>query len=840
MANGGSVIFKFEGDTSNLDKSTNKTESALSTLAKSFTIAEVASKALSKGIQLISSNLDSAISRFDTMNNFPRVMKNLGFEAEDAEKAVETLSDGLMGLPTALDESISSVQRLTAANSDIEKSTKIYLAMNDAILAGGASAQVQSSAMEQLTQAYSKGKFDAIEYKSVMSAMPGQLRQVAKHLGYTSTALGGDLYNALQDGTLSMEQFMNAIIELDEKGSDGMASFKEQAKSATSGIATSMKNLKTSVVRELTKVISKIDESLKSYGGISGVIEKVSKVITKIISTVGDFIAGLVKKIPQVIAVIKPMLPVIEGILAAFLAYKVITGIINGINVAMAALNAIMMMNPYILIASAVAGLVVGLVALHNALNAGTEEEKKETERLKELAKQASETSKAFDDLAEAKNKQISEGLSEMNHVQQLADELRKLADAQGNVAQKDRARAEFILSELNNALGTEYKMVDGQIQKYKELSATIDEQIEKKRMQILFEAREEEYREALAKWTDLQTQKEQAKLEVEKASAAFEENAARRNAENLTAAVERYNDLDKAVKNASTNIISYEEAYTANLEGNTEKAKQLLMEKSRAFIDYKDVANQSEEEQTRILKEQLDESLGYLENYRQKYEEKVAGYTSAGLIEATNYAAKAKTAYENIGRNMNEGLQSGLNQTEAQVEHTVQYEAWNLLDWLKSIWGINSPSTVLYGYGRNLNQGLINGLNSNSGSVTSTMGRIGQNLLSRMKNVLGIHSPSTIFRDEIGKNMALGIGVGFERGINSIEQGMNKAVEDLIPDMASVFGLSPTLNNTSTSSSNVNVTVYNNMETDMMGNLISNIRTFSNGSKNDYNYGMT
>ena len=80
-----------------------------------------------------------------------------------------------------------------------------------------------------------------------------------------------------------MEQFMDAIIDLDTKGINGMASFKEQALSATSGVSTSFKNLKTAVVRSLTQVIDKIDDGLKQYGGISGIIQKISKVISKII-----------------------------------------------------------------------------------------------------------------------------------------------------------------------------------------------------------------------------------------------------------------------------------------------------------------------------------------------------------------------------------------------------------------------------------------------------------------------------------------------------------------------------------------------------------------------------
>lgn len=813
MANGGSVIFKFEGDTKGIDNATKKTESALGTLAKSFTIAEVASRALSKGIQIISDNLDSAISRYDTMNNFPKVMKSLGFQTEDAQKAVEELSDGLLGLPTALDESISSVQRLTASNGDIQKSTKIYLAMNDAILAGGSSAQVQASAMEQLTQAYSKGKFDAIEYRSIMSAMPGQLKQVATHLGYTSTAIGGDLYTALQDGTLSLDNFMEAIVELDTKGIDGMASFKEQAKSATGGISTSFKNARTAIVRNITQVIEKINDGTKQYGGISGIIEKITQGITKIISKVGDIIVGIVKQLPNIIKFIKKLTPLIAGLVSGLVAYKtvliaikainfisMITGMIAGFislipliktgTDLMLALNMAFGLSPIALLVGGIALLTGGIVALSVALNKGTKEEKEQAEAMKELANQSAQTKKSLEDLQDAQNKQITEGLSEINYIQNLSNELRTLADEKGNVAEKDRARAEFILGELNKALGTEYTMIDGQIQKYDELSASIDKQIQKKKMQILFEARETEYREALSKWTDLQKQKEEARLKVEEAQAEFSKKENKANAERLTSAIENYNNLDEAIKLATTNIRTYEDAMTENLKGNTQEAMDLLMNKGKKFIELKDIVGKSQEEQTTILKEQQDKAIAYLNDYRAKWKEGVEGYTADGLAEAINYAKKAKSEYENVGKN--------------------------------------------------INQGMINGLNSNKSSVFNTASSIAQGILSKTKRFLGIASPSKVFRDVIGKNIALGIGVGFENNITGVEKSINNSMTDLLSGMGNMFDLSPTLNNTTSSSSNVTVKVYNNMETDMMGNLINNIKTFSNGSRNDYNYGMS
>lgn len=120
--------------------------------------------------------LSSAISRFDTLNNYPKVLSNLGFSAEEAQESINELSKGIDGLPTSLDSAASGVQRLVAKNSDIKKSTKYFLAMNDAIVAGNAPAEQQATAIEQLTQAYSKGKPDMMEWRSLLTAMPRTIK----------------------------------------------------------------------------------------------------------------------------------------------------------------------------------------------------------------------------------------------------------------------------------------------------------------------------------------------------------------------------------------------------------------------------------------------------------------------------------------------------------------------------------------------------------------------------------------------------------------------------------------------------------------------------------------
>lgn len=148
----------------------------LSTFASGFekigNLATSVGKRITIATAGIVAGLGSAITRFDTLNNYPKVLSNLGFSAEEAKDSIEELSKGIDGLPTALDDAASGVQRLVAKNGDIKKSTRYFLAMNDAIVAGNAPAEQQKSAIEQLTQAYSKGKPDLMEWRTLMMAIP--------------------------------------------------------------------------------------------------------------------------------------------------------------------------------------------------------------------------------------------------------------------------------------------------------------------------------------------------------------------------------------------------------------------------------------------------------------------------------------------------------------------------------------------------------------------------------------------------------------------------------------------------------------------------------------------
>ncbi len=139
---------------------------------------------------------------------------------------------------------------------------------------------------------------------------------------------------------------------------------------------------------------------------------------------------------------------------------------------------------------------------------------------------------------------------------------------------------------------------------------------------------------------------------------------------------------------------------------------------------------------------------------------------------------------------------------------------------------------------GTNVVKGIWNGIGNTASWLFEKIKGFKDAVLNKFKSFFGIHSPSTLFRDELGVFMAQGIGEGFTDEMSSVSKQMNKAMATV--GLGDMFELSPTLNRTMSSSSNVNVQVINNMETDLLGNLVNNIKTYSNGAKNDYNYGMS
>lgn len=249
-------------------------EKGSSGLLKSGALVGIFSEITRKALDVISGSVDAAVSRLDTLTNYPRVLESLGASSDEAQASISLMSDRLKGLPTALNDMASTTQGIYAITKNLDQSTRASIGLNDMLLAGGQSQQVVNAAAEQFRQILARGKPELEDWKSLVLAAPGQMDQLAKSmLGPTATA--NNLYTALGGGKdsvpiFTMDQLLNKIIELDEQGGEGFRSFEEQARAATSGIATGAANTQTAVARGVADVLDSIG-SENITGAMSGI-----------------------------------------------------------------------------------------------------------------------------------------------------------------------------------------------------------------------------------------------------------------------------------------------------------------------------------------------------------------------------------------------------------------------------------------------------------------------------------------------------------------------------------------------------------------------------------------
>lgn len=392
--------------------------------------------------------------------------------------------------------------------------------------------------------------------------------------------------------------------------------------------------------------------------------------------------------------------------IAAEVAQKGLKGAIVATEVAQKALALAQAATPWGIAAVAIAGVTAAMIALSTATRDAGKPVDVLTAEEKELATAADEAAAAFREQQKATEETMAGINSQMNYVQTLATELQGLADASGRVQEKDQARAQFILNELNEATDAEYTMVDGVIQKYDELVGSIEEVIEQKKAKLLLEAAEANYTKALqekdAAYDNLMLKEkeyaaQQAQLlEKEKANATERENlelqlqGARESGNTfaqglLTLQLDR---LDKEIKKErevvdekklaweeallsynqySNNIVNYEEAQTAALSGNYEEAVRILGRKGDTFGNYSKEVNTATSKVLDTLYKEAVEAGREAERTKKNFEDGVDGYTEEMVKEAEKNYEEAmdefSTAYadaEAVGEDLSEGMTAG------------------------------------------------------------------------------------------------------------------------------------------------------------------------------------
>lgn len=250
---------------------------------KSIVAGVGVTKALGAAMNTVTTSLDGAITRFDTLHSYPKVMNSLGFSTEAAKASVSKLNASVQGVPTSLSDIVRSAQSLTSVTGNMDKATDTAIALNHALLASSASTADVSRAQQQYSQMLAVGKPDMQSWRTLQETMAPALTKTAKKLGIVSGNTN-ELYAAMKSGQITFDQFNAALIECDTEA----GGFAETALSASKTIRTGFTNIKSAVENTEMRIISAFNNILDSQG-FGSFVDILDKVKSSIYSLSGAF-----------------------------------------------------------------------------------------------------------------------------------------------------------------------------------------------------------------------------------------------------------------------------------------------------------------------------------------------------------------------------------------------------------------------------------------------------------------------------------------------------------------------------------------------------------------------
>ena len=319
------------------------------------------------------------------------------------------------------------------------------------------------------------------------------------------------------------------------------------------------------------KALDSLKKTFSSgLGSLSGVTKKELEIIGKLFTKLADHMDTVA--------------PVVISLVAAFKTFQMVQGPVGTVvsvlmklqsvssetGLAVSALNAIMSANPAVLIAGAIAALVGGLALYATTVNQADAEQEAFNAKMDELGSNIESNQRSLDNLKESMENTGSSIEASVAPVEKWKEGLNDAFDSTGKVKEGCEDTANYILNQLNEAMGTSYSLTtegfiqdnEGVKQSLEEVNQSIDAYIQSLKQKAVQEATTTQYTEAIQNQSEAQ--------------------------KNLTDAQKAYNDalneyaqVQKDWSNGINDLSGLEKA-----QKNLDKTREKLGEASQASVE--------------------------------------------------------------------------------------------------------------------------------------------------------------------------------------------------------------------------------------------------------------
>lgn len=598
-----------------------------------------------------------------------------------AQEAAETMQDNLSG---ALEQLSGSAETLglafynsvadnlkNAANTATESINNITDSFNN----GGLNEAIQTAGDEFANLAVEAASHAPEMVDTAVDFIEAFASGIASNKGRILGA-AGEMAESMASGLAELlpsklqEPVEDAIDAVAESLSDGgLREARETAVDTLSNVVDAVGNLADKALPPLTKALDFAGENLDliaasataAFTAFKGykVVNETTSILKKGVKTWKTASAAVDAYYAAQLLAMESGVATNATLTAGQAVVGMFTGKVNLATKAQTLWNVAMKANPIGLVISAVAALAAGL-----GVYALTQ---KEAESATDKAnKKLAEQAEAIRETQAARQDEVAGIQTQFGHYQQLWDELQGIVDQNGKIKERYEERAAFITSTLSEALGVEIETTDGVIQKYGELTQSIDQVIQKKKAEAILSAYEDDYTTAIKNQT--QAAKEVSRTFDDYSEALRASEEATRKLEDATASMTTEQaagsfeimrlqqaqmeadaellEAEKAFYNAKTasneyltTISNYKAAMGAVESGSENAALSVLA----LANDMKRAGEASEE----ALKEQAESFLQSYDDMRAAAAEKGSGVTNEMVTQARIMWLMAQIEYE-------------------------------------------------------------------------------------------------------------------------------------------------------------------------------------------------
>ena len=775
----------------NADDAADKANSGFTILKGA--LANLVSQGISKaidGLKQFGSTMITTAASVKAQNS--KFEQAFGEFAGDAESAVKRVANATGIVDTRLKDTAANI--FAFARSSGASVPEAMELMETALMATADSAAYYDKSLEESAetlQSFLKGNY---ANDAALGVSATEFTRNAK-----AAELFGKKYNDLSE--IQKQQTLLKMVTDSQKlaGAMGQAARETDGfENVTGNLSETWKQFKAKVgtpfLEALIPVLKQVTEGFKKWADsvnwdvfarkVSNTMETVKKGFNWFMDNKNVFISAISGMIAA-FSVVK-LLSFVGTISTAIKAFTTAKTAVEGVSAAMKVLNISMAVNPWVLLAGAIAGVTVALGVFIAKNDTAAQQRKQEIGELKTQGEAIQETATKYDELNQAKQDAINTGFSEMSHYKSLYDEMETLVDENGKVKEGYEGRVSFILGELNNALGTEITMTDGVISKYSELKDSIDTLIEKKKAQIVLEAQEAGYKEAIQNRADAlvqlnnleiqiqnnRTERNQKQLELERTTNDQMRLTLLKRIEQLdndfSTLNEQYNTQEDTVKKYAYNINQYETNMALAHAGNFEAINNTTWEsvnvlQNAGLTKQQELQNQINQEKTwlDLLRQQrqtnndatYDDDIAASEKRLAQLQSNLNDYVStiqtgntdaantwqiglsAQLAKITGFDYQFKDAGNGMVQTYINGVKTGQPVAETEMKNFIESVIKQVED--KKVSAGDAALGILIGINGGLNDP------QKQVEITNSISNLGNTMLGTLSSSLEEHSPS-------------------------------------------------------------------------------------------------